>query len=56
MDRETEELRRELAESTCSREQLASRVEELQTECLSLQSQVTEYEVSGIIIIVQPLR
>ena len=45
MDKETEELRRELAESTSARTQLASRVEELQTECTSLQSHVADQEV-----------
>ena len=46
LDKETKDLRRELSESTTARNQLASRVEELQAECLSLHSQVADYEVN----------
>ena len=45
MDRETESLRRELADSTTARDQLASRLAGLQAECSSLQTQVAEQEV-----------
>ena len=46
LDKETEDLRRELTESTGARNQLVNRVEELQAECSSLHNQVAEYEVS----------
>ena len=45
---ETEELRRELASTTRTRDQLVSRVETLVSECSSLQSQVAEHEVSKL--------
>ena len=45
MDREAEELRRELSESVTARNQLTRTVEELQTECSSLHGQVADYEV-----------
>ena len=46
MDRETEDLRRELASTTRTRGQMLCRVEELQSECSSLQRQVAEHEAS----------
>ena len=46
MDREVEDLRRELASTTRTRDQILCRVEELQSECSSLQRQVAEHEVS----------
>ena len=45
MDRETESLRRELADSTTAKDQLASRLAGLQAECSSLQTQAAEQEV-----------
>lgn len=46
MDKETDGLRRELAETVCSKEQLIHKVEELQSDCSSFHSQIVEYEVS----------
>ena len=48
MDRETEELRRELGATVRARDQLESRVEELETQCSSLHSQVAAHEVGGV--------
>lgn len=45
MDKEAEDLRRELSETATARNQLTRRVEELQTECSSLHGQIADYEV-----------
>ena len=52
MDREAEEMRRELASSTVTRDQLRSRVEQLQTECSLLHNQVSELEVDSVCVCV----
>ena len=50
MDREAEEMRRELASSTVTRDQLRSRVDQLQTECSLLHNQVSELEVDSVCV------
>ena len=52
MDREAEEMRRDLASSTVTRDQLRSRVDQLQTECSLLHNQVSELEVDSVCVCV----
>ena len=52
MDREAEEMRRDLASSTVTRDQLRSRVEQLQTECSLLHNQVSKLEVDSVCVCV----
>ena len=53
LDKEAEDLRRELAENTITRNQLAGRVEELQAECSSLNAQLADYKVYNTVSGVQ---
>lgn len=50
LDKEAEDLRRELVENTITRNQLAGRVEDLQAECSSLDAQLADYKVQNTII------
>lgn len=53
LDKEAEDLRRELAENTITRNQLAGKVEELQAECSSLHVQLADYKVYNTVSGVQ---